>query len=371
MEFRLGPDRVLEKVNYDHVGIRAKIFEDDVSRVEERLSKARRTLNMISGVGVRKNGLTMATCNVMFWTIIIPSALYGSEIWILNEKSIALIDAFQQYACKKLQRFYCKASNTPALYALGWMRLVQFVYVKKMLFIRAILAHDVRNLSKEVICKRARRLFQNPNDHDFDEEFSVVLDLINMASRYGMYQEVRSMVERDQMLSKQRWKQMVWEKAWILEDAYCQVECRLHRSLELLESLGCANRYLTWWYIADKFSFQISTCQIMAKIVCHASLLKADDVHLKRSSTAARFCPLCDLAHKDNIMHLVMHCPRFHQERSDLFDALRSIPGGIGIYVLDTERNILNILLGRHAAHQFYFQLLETSHCCAYYRGQT
>ena len=83
-EFMLGPDKVAEKINYDHVGIRARIFDDDVSGIEERLSKAKCTLNMISGVGVRKKGLTLATCNVMFWTIIVPSALYGSEIWIRN-----------------------------------------------------------------------------------------------------------------------------------------------------------------------------------------------------------------------------------------------------------------------------------------------
>ena len=42
--FRLGLDKVSERVNYDHVGVRACIYEDDDTGLEERVSKARRTL---------------------------------------------------------------------------------------------------------------------------------------------------------------------------------------------------------------------------------------------------------------------------------------------------------------------------------------
>ena len=64
---------------------------------------------------------------------------------------------------------------------------------------------------------------------------------------------------------------------------------------------------------------------------------------------ANRFCPFCDLAQEDNVKHLVLQCPRFHQERADLFEALRAIPGDIGRTVLNIEDDILSILLGRHA----------------------
>ena len=52
--FRLGDDVVAERNNYDHVGIRATIYEEDVSGLEERISKARRTLNAVSGLGIKK-----------------------------------------------------------------------------------------------------------------------------------------------------------------------------------------------------------------------------------------------------------------------------------------------------------------------------
>ena len=38
--------------------------------------------------------------------IIAPIALFGSELWILNDKSTKLIEAFQVFAGKKVQRLF-------------------------------------------------------------------------------------------------------------------------------------------------------------------------------------------------------------------------------------------------------------------------
>ena len=42
------------------------IFGDSTARVEEKISKGRKTLNASSGLGLRKNGLNMSTCNIIF-----------------------------------------------------------------------------------------------------------------------------------------------------------------------------------------------------------------------------------------------------------------------------------------------------------------
>ena len=92
--FHLGAAKVEERQRYDHVSIRAPIAEDDVLGIKERLLKARKTLNAATGLGIRKNGLTMSTCNVIFWSLVITTALFGSEIWILSDKSILIVRNF-------------------------------------------------------------------------------------------------------------------------------------------------------------------------------------------------------------------------------------------------------------------------------------
>ena len=96
--FMLGPARVKETAKYDHVGVKASIYSDSTSGIEERIGKARRALNAISGLGIRKNGITIATCNIIFWTIIIPIAIFGCELWLLDSNSIMMLETFQIYA---------------------------------------------------------------------------------------------------------------------------------------------------------------------------------------------------------------------------------------------------------------------------------
>ena len=78
--FSLGRDRVRERLSYDHVGVTLGLYEDDVSGVEGRLAKARRALNAISGLAIRRSGLSVETFCLVFWVIVAPIALFGSEL---------------------------------------------------------------------------------------------------------------------------------------------------------------------------------------------------------------------------------------------------------------------------------------------------
>ena len=55
-----------EKVEYEHVGVKINIFNGDTSGIGERLAKAHRALNAISGLGIRKCGLSIVSCSVLF-----------------------------------------------------------------------------------------------------------------------------------------------------------------------------------------------------------------------------------------------------------------------------------------------------------------
>ena len=134
--FRLGPDMVKEKTNYDHVGLNVSIFTGDEYGIVERLSKARRTLNALTGLGIRKCGLTVATCSTLFWTVVVPVALYGCELWSMTGEHCQHLESFQHYACKKIQHFHPRVPNACSLHSLGWISLCRLLQIKKLLFVR-------------------------------------------------------------------------------------------------------------------------------------------------------------------------------------------------------------------------------------------
>ena len=138
--FRLGGDRVKERLSYDHVGVTACLYDDDASGIVGRISKARRAFNAISGLGIRRNGLSMYTCCMIFWSIIVPIALFGCEMWVLNDSAVRAIEDFQVYAGKRIQRLFSRSPNIWAFYGLGWIRLERLVEIRKLLFVRSLMA---------------------------------------------------------------------------------------------------------------------------------------------------------------------------------------------------------------------------------------
>ena len=140
--FKLGPERVRESITYDHVGVKACIHSNNESRVQEKISKGRQALNASSGLGIRKNGLNMKSCNTIFWAVIVPILTFGCEICTLSEDDKENLHAFQRYAGRRIQRFPFRSPNSTAFYGLGWPRLTTYIMVKKLLFLRTILVMD-------------------------------------------------------------------------------------------------------------------------------------------------------------------------------------------------------------------------------------
>ena len=291
--FRLGGDKISEHAHYDHVGIRASISEDETSGLEERVSKARRTLNAILGLGVRQCRLTIGTCNIIFWSVVVPIAMYGCELLILTERHLDILEEFQEYAGKKLQRFHMRTPRACAFFTLGWVCIERYVKVRKLLFMYSIFILDDDSAYKIAFLERARFFFDYNNQCNDNQFCSTTFDLLLTAQNFGILETIEDMVLTGRYVSKQCWKRIIWSRAWDLERIFWAIQIRSHESLMIIECLCLTPRYLVWWELSDIFPDRMGTCEIMAKLVCQCSLLKADDIRLKNLTASNRWCDFC------------------------------------------------------------------------------
>ena len=88
-------------------------------------------------------------------------------------------------------------------------------------------------------------------------------------------------------------------------------------------------------------------CEVVAKLVCHASMLRCDDITIKGLNRSYRQCALCDLTSLDDGNHLLLQCPACQVEREQIFDDIKIIPDGSGMVALDNERDVLALPLGK------------------------
>ena len=289
----------------------------------------------------------MATCNIIFWSIVVPTTIYGCGLWVLDDSTLSIIEEFQNYIGKKVQRFHTKIPNVCSYYGLGWMRIERIIQIRKRMFIRSILVMDDNSLSKKIFSERAIVYFTNDLTDTENTSNSMVFDLLNVSSTFGLLDEIRGMIENQHFYPKSVWREMVWKKGWVLEDLYWRIEKHMHRSLDILSGISPVVRYLPWWSISDKYPNLMKDYEILARIVCHASLLRDDDFKYKNQLGTARMCNLCDNFEKEDARHFILRCPYFANQRSTMLNEIDAVIGAPRISFFDDNVDMLYRLMGR------------------------
>ena len=276
--FKLGSDKVPEKESYmyDHVGVKACIFNNDESRALEKNSKGRRIPNATTGLGIPRNGLSMSVCNVIFCAIVVPIITFGCDTWVMSDNDKDHLMAFQRLAGRRIQRLPFKSPNATSFFGLGWSRMTTFIQVKKLLFILTILKLKAGHFLKEIFSTRLRANISDRNRCEINQFKSPCFEIFNTCARHGLLETVAGMtLGSEKIPGKKRWSKLCWERAWASEDAYWQSTTVLHRDIKLLSSVLTDTKYLTWWYISDNDLSMIRICENMVKILCRTSRLSS------------------------------------------------------------------------------------------------
>ena len=344
-EFSLGGTKVKEKESYEHLGVVSTVHEDDSSRVRDRLSKARKVLNMASGIGIKRKGLSMYTCNVIFWGIVVPTALFGCEIWCLTASDIGCIEEFQVYAGKRVQRLHPRTPNICSFASLGWIHLDVLILIRKVIFIRTIMVMKDEEVVKIVFRKRVQKFCENPNKSMHNEGRSPIFDIMHAAVRLEMVDAVLDYIEGIKAWSKTEWKNMVWKHGWFLNDRRNDMMLNNHKDMNLLKVVFDKVAYICWWSIADIFPNYMYFCETMVKLLSHSSRLKADSFALKSSPRSLRVCTRCFMGQLDDAKHMITQCDDTQEERTIMQNEIQHVLGE-EFAVIRNINNIFPMLLG-------------------------
>ena len=57
-----------------------------------------------STMGIKKGGINIRTCNVIYSSVVLPTLCFGCEIWLIKKKDINILQAFQRYAAGRIKR---------------------------------------------------------------------------------------------------------------------------------------------------------------------------------------------------------------------------------------------------------------------------
>ena len=357
--FSLGGEKVPERSEYDHVGIKNCLFNDNMPRTLERVSKAGRAFNAVAALGIKKGGINMSTCSILYWSIIVPIVTYGSELWVLKGEEVEELRKFQRYIGRRCQRYPKRSPNYSAYSPLGWMSLDRYIQVKKLLFLRTILVGEEHDISKRLLYTRAIDFANDPFTGRANEHNSPIFDLLNTSIQVELYDICMRMIVDGYFYSKQGWKDLVWKKVWSKEDDDCTILYKQPHQKYLLFDITDKPYYLSWWIIADIFPRKIRMCEIMASLVCNTSLLKDSDYRIKKKTHSHKICTRCDLGLVEDIRHLLMQCPFFSTDMRSLYEYLDQSDSDIAPRVANDTQNYFYIIMGKQPDYASFKDMVE------------
>ena len=97
-------------------------------------------LNMSTAIGIRKGGINISTCNLIYWSFVLPTLCFGCEVWFIKKKDNDILLAFQRYAARRIQRLHPRSLNATITVCLGWMSIVNYIKTRKLISIRTIVS---------------------------------------------------------------------------------------------------------------------------------------------------------------------------------------------------------------------------------------
>ena len=230
---------------------------------------------------------------------------FGSEIWEISESDHSNLLQFQRYAGRRVQQFPNRSPNCSSFLGLGWLRITTYISIRKSIFALTFLRMDADNIVRRVFIAKLLAHMNNTGSRFLC--YSPTEGIIAAAEKFGILGILHDMVRGiSPVMSKAKWSQTVWRKAWEYEDLYWDSTRIIHRSNDLLYKTITHTRYISWWRISDIRPNLIRMCENLAKLVCHTRHLKCDDVRLKDLPPSHRTCIECDFYAKEDLIDIVM-----------------------------------------------------------------
>jgi len=176
------------------------------SKFRRHLAKAKNAFYAISGMGVRPQGLNQLTATNIYKSIVMPVALYGSELWNnMTNTDMTNLNRLQHFMVKVIQGFHTRTRSDMCESMLGLYRLSAEVDKRKLLFLHRLLSLPNQTVSKQIFVVKYLSFL---NDRG-SVKLGFIPDISNIALKYGLQSILNIYVNTNILPTKREWKVLV------------------------------------------------------------------------------------------------------------------------------------------------------------------
>ena len=248
----LGNKEVKENPTVKHVGIILSNNGSFNDAIINACTKGRGTYMSLCGAGVRPSGLNPLTSTKLYKSIVLPRALYGSELWstITNENTLKL-ERMHRLCSKVTQNLATRTRSDMVSATLGLFPISAIIDRSKLLFFQGLCKMPSHYACKEVFLTKLHL-------HDLNTDCvskGYIPDIMQVLEKYDLKHHVKEYIKTGYIPSRQNWKSLVdINISYYENNQYCQrtnndPEYKLFR--EVMPTISASPLWRAAWEIPN------------------------------------------------------------------------------------------------------------------------
>ena len=276
-------------------------------RTDNACIKARKIFHSLHDLGLKQNGIHPLSCVLIWNRVILPSALYGVELWgTLSDKNIENLEKTQRQFVRYIMGFDKTSPTEATTSVLGLLSVSSYIDKHRLMFLGRLCCSEVDLLHKDIFTNSVAEYVLG-----FSNICHITKSLLNTLSKYNLNEFLQNYISSGYFPPKYIWNNIVKHSIKDKEQYNWSLKVNSRPELSRFANVQRElkpNNLLLLSYIFPEYTSDI---RFVLKIaVCPKMVSK---------------CNMCDSDVDDIILHIVMSCQHYFQERNSLFDIIVNI----------------------------------------------
>ena len=200
----IGNERIPIATNYTHLGVDINSNLNSSERIMNCCRKRRNSFFALNGISSKSTNPEVLV--KLYKTIILPSVLYGCEIWgRVKASDLALLNKLQHFIVKRILDLPKLTRSDMCQSLVGLFPIAAYIDQRKLMFLQKLCTMKMFYLSKDIF---VRRLFSYFIDYNHNH-FGFIPDIVDILSKYDLNQYLLDYISDGQFPGKMEWKVIV------------------------------------------------------------------------------------------------------------------------------------------------------------------
>jgi hypothetical protein len=303
--WNVGPDRATEVNSHPHCGITLTTASSTIQRTKDACRKGRGVMLSLCNSVIQDQHLNPIICLKLYKSIVLPSALFGCELWNdLTETEKLMLERLQHFCAKKIQHFGRRTHSSICCAMLGLPTIEAYMDSAKLKFLRRLLMLPSHCTSKHIFLQR---LHQSKFLPHIITGYSG--EIISLCTKYGLTDSLDRFLTGFHFPDKVAWKHIVNSAVREYEFTRYRVYTANDPDFSrFIQAHPDPSRPSPIWRVAYSHPHMLDRCFKSAKTIAYTHIWETGIL-----------CEYCGILSMDYLAHYTLNCPYISHEHDVLW----------------------------------------------------